>query len=225
MLTPSAALAALSLLAAPALVPTAPAAPAPAETATSKVSVGVGQQTVFTVSGLTRIAVGDPSVADVTVQPNGEVLVTGRVTGHTTLILWKGSAREMREVEVTQRRGAEIEKQIRALVGMEDVKVDELNGKVVLQGTVPTQAEVDNLLTLLKGEADVVNLVKVEAEGRRLVVEQINAALLKAGLRNTHASQVGSRIFLEGQVEDETDLRRAELIANTIAGNTVETRP
>jgi pilus assembly protein CpaC len=206
------------------LAASAQAAPHGAE-GPQKMVVGIGQQTVLTLPGLTRVAVGDPNVADVHVQGNGEVLILGKTAGHTTIIFWKGEQRDLREVEVGNDHTGDLDQLVHSLAGMEDVKVEKVGDKVVLQGTVPTDADLDKLNLLLKDEGNVANLVKVEREARRVEVEQINAALQKAGFRHAHASLVGSSIFLEGQVEDEADLKRAELIANVVAGNNPGAKP
>ncbi len=200
--------------------------PAEASTGdTGKVTLSVGEEKVLSIPGLSRIAIADPTVFDVHVQPNGEVLVLGKALGHSSFIVWRGEQRMIRDVEVTDGRKSELDRAVHALPGMEDVRVEQYDDKFVLQGHVDADDDLDKLNKLLASEASAVNLVKVERQAELAVVERINVALHKAGLNHAKAAQVGNRIFLEGQVEDDSDLRRAELIANTVAGNPVEHLP
>jgi pilus assembly protein CpaC len=56
--------------------------------------IRIGHQKSLMVSGLKRVAVGDPKVVDVTVLDGREILVTGVGEGTTSLIIWtkKGPA-------------------------------------------------------------------------------------------------------------------------------------
>jgi Flp pilus assembly secretin CpaC len=73
-------------IAAPALAqaPSTEAPPAAAETLTLK----RGAKHVLTVPGLSRVAVGDPDVADVETTGEDSVQVTARKKGQTTLMTW-----------------------------------------------------------------------------------------------------------------------------------------
>ncbi|MFT3707721.1 MAG: pilus assembly protein N-terminal domain-containing protein [Archangium sp.] len=51
-------------------------------------NLSVGQQRVFDFPGLQRVAIGEPSIADVKVLEGGQVLVIGNAPGKTTLLAW-----------------------------------------------------------------------------------------------------------------------------------------
>jgi pilus assembly protein CpaC len=63
--------------------------------------------------------------------------------------------------------------------------------------------------------------VKIAPNAKKLVAQNLNAAFQKAGLKNVAANVVGSTIFLEGSVESQQDLQKAELITKAI-GEKVE---
>ena len=65
------------------------------------------------------------------------------------------------------------------------------------------------------------SFVKVAPNAKKLVANNLNAALQKAGLKNVQANVVGTTIFLEGSVESQQDLQKAELITKAI-GEKVE---
>src|SRR6476646_7281767 len=60
----------------------------------NSISLGVGSQRVLAVSGVSRIAVADPSVADVR-SVGGQVLVIGAGEGRTSVIVWKSNGQRV----------------------------------------------------------------------------------------------------------------------------------
>lgn len=54
--------------------------------------LAVGGQKTLSLPGIQRVALGDPSVADVKTLGNSELLVIGVSAGHTTLLVWKTGA-------------------------------------------------------------------------------------------------------------------------------------
>src|SRR5207245_6839214 len=79
--------------------------PAPAATATQTgptvpndpigntitLSLGVGTQKVLSIPGIQRIAIGDPSAADVKALGSNQILVIGQAQGRTTFQVWKAN--------------------------------------------------------------------------------------------------------------------------------------
>ncbi|HEY3448381.1 MAG TPA: VIT domain-containing protein [Myxococcales bacterium] len=64
--------------------------PAPGRgTGEETISVGVGGQRVINVPGVARIAIGDPSMADVKPLGSTQLLIVGQQEGETTLLIWK----------------------------------------------------------------------------------------------------------------------------------------
>lgn len=63
--------------------------------------LAVGAQKTLSLPGLQRVALGDPSVADVKTLGNSELLVIGVSAGHTTLLVWKTGASKPESFEVT----------------------------------------------------------------------------------------------------------------------------
>lgn len=70
--------------------------PAPQPTAQTKVPLFVGEQRALAVTDVSRIALGDPEIAEVRVEKSGELVMTGRSEGATSLIVWpkKGERQE-----------------------------------------------------------------------------------------------------------------------------------
>ena len=61
----------------------------------SVINLGVGTQKVITVPGTTRIALGDPNVAEVKAIGGNQILISGTSEGNTTLLVWKSSGQRV----------------------------------------------------------------------------------------------------------------------------------
>ncbi len=96
-------LAGLLLIGAAALPSTATAA-APGKAADDQgtiVKVEKGKTKVLTIPGMSRVAVGDAEIADIRSLGNGQLEITGRGEGKTTLLVWVKSVRNVYTIEVT----------------------------------------------------------------------------------------------------------------------------
>jgi pilus assembly protein CpaC len=177
-----------------------------------------GTQEVLRVPSVTRVAVAEPSIADVTPTGRGELLVVGKAMGRTTLTLWTASGVQTRQVVVDDGHANELTRRIHELVSP-TLKVETFNGAIVIDGTLDSIEEYHRLKTLVDGEASVKLLVRLNPRVLPMVAEQMNAAFKKQGLAAAHANCVGQTIFLDGSVADERELQKALLIANAYYGS------
>lgn len=205
---------AFALAVALAAVPAAP--PAPAEPARHELPVG--QSKVLELGAVTRLAVGDPDVADVKVLEGGQVLLTARAEGRTSLLVWRGPTPEPHEIVVRKGdRAALLRRAIEVVTG-EPLEVAELgDGRLVVHGTVRSAEAHRRLERLLDGE-DVARLVELAPGARDEVLAQVNAALAREGFPDARAELVGSTLVLRGTVATEEDRLRAERIARAAYG-------
>jgi Pilus formation protein N terminal region len=177
-----------------------------------------GTQEVMRVGAVTRIAVADPSVADVVSTGKGELLVLGKQLGRTTITLWPTSGgTQTRQVVVDDGKGIELAGKVRELVSP-TLKVDQFNGLTVIDGTLDSVDEWRRLKTLVEGDASVKLLVRMNPRVLPLIAVQMNAAFKKQGLTQARAECVGQTIFLEGSVADDKELHKALVIANAYYG-------
>lgn len=186
-------------------------------------ALGVGTQKVLTLPGIQRVAVGDPSVADVKTIGNNQLLIIGSSEGKTTLLVWKtGGQRVSYLVSVRKQDPNEIISEIKKLLGeIEGVNVRMVGDRIYLDGQAYTQADADRIEQVVGLYSNVKSFVKIAPNAKKLVAQNLNAAFQKAGLKNVQANVVGSTIFLEGSVESQQDLQKAELITKAI-GEKVE---
>jgi pilus assembly protein CpaC len=72
---------------------TAPATAPASAVAPTPVIVARGGEKVLTVAALSRVAIGDPAVADVSVSGTDTLVIKGVSSGQTTLLVWAGKNR------------------------------------------------------------------------------------------------------------------------------------
>ncbi|GEL72631.1 MULTISPECIES: type II and III secretion system protein family protein [Myxococcus] len=187
------------------------------------VSLGVGSQKVITIPGLSRVALGDPSVAEVKTLGSGQLLITGQAEGKTTLLVWKSSGQRVSYlVAVRKQDPNEVISEIKRLLGeIEGVSVRMVGDRIYLDGQAYTTQDADRIEQVVGLYPNVKSFVKIAPNAKKLVAQNLNAAFQKAGLKNVQANVVGATIFLEGSVESQQDLQKAELITKAI-GEKVE---
>lgn len=108
-----------------------------AEPAT-KMTVEAGSSRTITVYGMQKAAIANPDVADVVVVSSSELILVGKQTGTTTLIVWSGEGRQTYQVEVAANDPA-IANEIKRVLGYPDIRVVKVNKSVILEGTVNDQ--------------------------------------------------------------------------------------
>jgi pilus assembly protein CpaC len=189
----------------------------------STVSLGVGSQKVLTIPGLSRVALGDPAIAEVKTLGSGQLLITGLGEGKTTLLVWKTSGQRVSYlVAVRKQDPNEVISEIKRLLGeIEGVSVRMVGDRIYLDGQAYTTQDADRINEVVSLYPNVKSFVKIAPNAKKLVAQNLNAAFQKAGLKNVQANVVGATIFLEGSVESQQDLQKAELITKAI-GEKVE---
>lgn len=188
------------------------------ETATTETfQLVVGQQKVLTAPGVSRIAIGDPNVADVKVVAQNQVLVTAVGPGRTEITVWKGNKVSTYEVTVTRLDARELKREVEKLLGdREGITVKLVKDRVVLDGSALSLADMDRAEEITRIYPQVQNLVKMDPAAHNLLAEAANNKLQKAGLGNARATVVGATVFLEGIVDSPADLKKAEVIAASV---------
>jgi len=187
------------------------------------INLGVGSQKVLNVPGLTRISVGDQSVIEVKSLGSNQILVLGQAEGKTTLLVWKSSGQRISYlITVRKQDPNEIIAEIKRLLGeIEGVSVRQVGDRIYLDGQAYTSADAERIDQVVSLYTNVKSFVKVAPNAKKLVAQNLTAAYQKAGLRNVQVNVVGSTIFLEGSVESQQDLQKAELITKAV-GEKVE---
>lgn len=182
--------------------------------AAEPIRLSPGTQTVLKVPGVTRVAVGQDSIADVRATGRGELLITANQVGRTSLTLWTGQGMSSRTIVVDDGKSSEIGRMVKELVNP-GLRVDTYNGITVIDGRLDSMDELRRLNQLVGNDASVKVLATVDPRVMPAVAENITAAFRKQGLTSARAVAYGGKIVLEGSVADERELQRALMIANT----------
>ena len=187
------------------------------------IALGVGTQKVINVPGIARIAVGDPAIADIKTLGNSQILIIGQGEGRTTLLIWKGNGTRLSYlISVRKKDPNEIIEEIKKLLGdREGITVRMVGDRIYLDGYAYTTEDHERVEQIVSLYPSVKSFVKVAPNAKKLVANNLNAALQRAGLKNVQANVIGTTIFLEGSVESQADKDKADLLTKAI-GEKVE---
>ena len=185
--------------------------------AAEPVRLAPGAQEVLRVQNLTKVGVGDPNIADVTAS-KGELIITARAKGRTTLTLWTARGLETRMVVVDDGKTSELGRLVKTLVNP-SLRVDEFSGRTVIDGMLDSPGELKRLRALVGDDVNVTILARLDPRVLPAVAQNITAALHREGLSNAHAACLGQTLVLEGSVADERELQKAQMIADSYAGD------
>ncbi len=187
-----------------------------AEPVEQTIRVSPGTQQVIKIPGLTRVALADPTVADVNVTGAGELLVLGKRQGRTSMTLWVAGQKGIltRTIAVDDGKFAELEALCREKVNP-SIKFLTAADKVVVEGTLDSMEEYRRLKVIVGDDARIKLMVRLNPRLLPAIANAINEALKKAGLSSAKAVVMGQKIVLEGSVADAEENKRAQLIADS----------
>jgi pilus assembly protein CpaC len=188
-----------------------------------EIALGIGMDKAINMPGVTRVAVGDDKVCDVTSLGGNQLLIKGRGEGKTSILVFKGQQRATYTCIVRRTDPDQVVNEVKRLLGeMEGVTVRKVGDRIYLEGNAFTQSDAERIEQVVRlYDPQLKSFVRVAPNAKKLVSQNLNAAFAKAGLKNVQANVVGSTIFLEGSVESQQDLQKAELITKAI-GEKVE---
>ncbi|RKY39303.1 MAG: hypothetical protein DRP75_02515, partial [Candidatus Omnitrophota bacterium] len=113
----------------------------------------------------TRVAIGNPEIADVRVISDKEIMLLGKSAGKTNLIIWdKFGGREVFAVEVIQQDLRKTAKEINEMLkvsGFGGVRAIAKGERIILKGIVSTSEQMKQLNNLVSGLKNVVNIVEL----------------------------------------------------------------
>jgi pilus assembly protein CpaC len=100
------------------------------------IGLGVGAQNILEVGNVTRVAIGDPRVADVSLVGGHQLRILGLAPGATDIVIWRGNTQQRVRVSVA----ADLDG-VRAMSAADPslagARIGSENGRVVVSGTVP----------------------------------------------------------------------------------------
>ena len=120
---------------------------APVVMAATPLSVSVNESRYVQEAGLSRVAVGNPEIADVQLLSAREFLLVGKKVGSTSLLVWGANGRQEYLVTVTGENSG-LAAMIERAINLPGVTVQMVGDKILLRGTVMNQYEKDLALKI-----------------------------------------------------------------------------
>lgn len=120
---------------------------APVAMAATPLNVSVNESRYVQESGLSRVAVGNPEIADVQLLSARDFLLVGKKPGSTTLLVWGANGRQEYMVTVTGENSG-LAAMIERAINLPGVTVQMVGEKILLRGTVMNQYEKDLALKI-----------------------------------------------------------------------------
>lgn len=193
----------------------------PLNLSAKQITLVVGESQVLTVKyEISKVATGNPSICDVIRTDDNEILVNATGIGQTNLLIWgKNKLEEEYEIFVKMRDATGLAGELRQLFNrIEGVEVRVVGNTVAVEGEVFSKKDLDRVSTVLNEVNGVINLVKMSSLLREVLSKEMQKAI---GLKGVKVRNAKDSFILEGKVNTEEDVLRAEKIASAYASDVV----
>lgn len=111
--------------------------------AAEPVEVSLNESKYMAASGITRLAVGNPEIADVQLLSSGDFLLVGKKAGTTSLIVWADGGQRTEYTVYVAGNDRGMASAIQDAIGYPKVHVQMMKDRVMLRGKVENQYEHD----------------------------------------------------------------------------------
>lgn len=116
--------------------------------AAEPVEVSLNESKYMAAPGITRLAVGNPAIADVQLLSSGDFLLVGKKAGTTSLIVWSDGGRRTEYTVYVAGNDRGMASAIQDAIGYPKVHVQMIEDRVMLRGKVKNQYEHDSALKI-----------------------------------------------------------------------------
>lgn len=116
--------------------------------AAEPIEVSLNESKYMAASGITRLAVGNPAIADVQLLSSGDFLLVGKKAGTTSLIVWSDGGRRTEYTVYVAGNDRGMSSAIQDAIGYPKVHVQMIKDRVMLRGKVENQYEHDTALKI-----------------------------------------------------------------------------
>lgn len=148
-------------------------------------------------SPITRVAVANPAIADVVVLDRTKLNIVGKALGSTSLTVWSENDMQQDFIISVCNTDTATAQFIRQSMGLDGVQVAKVGDKLVLQGTVENQYELNNALGIAKvyaDEANIINLIQMKNP------TMVNLSALVIDISGKDASDLGFKYGVASNV-------------------------
>ncbi len=153
-----------------------------------KLELREGEITTLPISSAQRIAIGDPTIADVKLISNKKLMLMAKAKGRTNLIIWDASGQREFIVEVIARTALLDEtidriKELLKASNIEGVTVIQKGENIFLIGEIEYSADIEQVDQIVQSFPGVINLVR-ETSIKPLVQLDVEVVEMSVGDRN-----------------------------------------
>jgi pilus assembly protein CpaC len=177
------------------------------------------------VVNLQRVVVAAPEIADVNVITRNQLMILGKRVGETTLTIWTAVGVSSYRVVVTAVSSADLTKTLRDVLGEPGIRANAVDGIVVLDGTVSTDAAKAQAEQIASAFGKVLDRLTVQQPG--LPPTQVLGGQLTAALHDypnvTITVTSPDTVRIDGIVETTYDQAKIESTAKTYFKNVTMT--
>lgn len=110
--------------------------------AASDIVIDINQSQIMNINGgISRIAIANPAIADVTVTSGQQLVLVAKGVGSTSLYVWDGGGRRHDYNVIITDQDVGTGEVIQRIIGYSGVHVDKIGGKILLTGEVKDQEQ------------------------------------------------------------------------------------
>jgi Flp pilus assembly secretin CpaC len=189
---------------------------------TRLISLSVGSSSIVPAPGMTRVAVGDGSVAGI-VPTGNQLVINGKAPGRTTVAIWTRSDRQDYEIVVTEPSLDSVEQIIRQSLNVPGLVVSQSPGTIFVTGNVANvtqQQHVNEVLGRFDGFAKDKKVSIVNAVTIANPMGELNRAMSSdPGSSRLHVESDGKgNLVVSGPVHDRSQAEAALGRVRSVAG-------
>ncbi len=181
----------------------------------------VGESRVITLKqDISKVATGEPNICDVTKVSAKEILLNAKSPGTVSIIIWDISNQKYQfQVKVIPRDLQAYKRDIERVLGdIEGIKIYALNDKVVVDGELFSEKDLDRVNRTLKNAPQVLNLTRLSPKVFYAMGKEIVRTI---GLKGITTRISREKIFVEGVVYNKADYDRINSIIKTYGDRVV----
>ncbi len=174
-----------------------------------------GSSRILEFDRMQRVAVVQPTVADVVVSSVNELLVIGKTVGHTQLYVWDRAGRHQFSISVTAAPYAQ-------QLAHEQFRYEVVDGRTLLvDGQVANSMELERVTQIIQGlakEAEVINLVALEDAQLTPAQQKVKALRKILGDELNYIAWDENAVLITGHIGTQAERQRLDDIAQAASG-------
>lgn len=186
----------------------------------TKINLKVGDSRIITLPSITKASIADPTIADIINLSKSEIFLIAKNLGTTDLYIWSNKRRRSYKVNV---QNDSLQAKIKQSIG-KDIDVIVAKDMIILKGIVKSEGEKKAAEEIAKVYSKkVTNLLRIASDkdinSKYPTQEEEVQELI--GLKDVIVKIRGDKLILDGKVNNQNELERAEKIAKVYSKNIV----